>query len=93
VAYGRAFWEPLVAEVEGGESVKAVATRHGVAISALNTWRQRLRGERRTTALLPVRLSTEIGARVEIEVDGLRVVLRDAAPDYVVTLVRALGTR
>jgi transposase-like protein len=90
----RAFWEGLVAELEGGASAADVARRHRVRETTLKWWRSQLRRESRRPRLLPVvaQIPALVLRRVEIEVGG--VVLRaeeGTDVEYVAALARALG--
>src|SRR5262245_23189694 len=74
---GRAFWEQLVAEVEGGQSQAETARKHRVSQTWVGQWVKRVREERRRRPqpqLLPVRVTGGgLRRRCELMIDGVRV--------------------
>ena len=98
----RAFWEQLVATVEAGAKLHALAQRHGVNASTLAWWRTVFRREGRvaTPALLPVVVRGEASSAASgLETAAIEVVLGEAIlrvpvgtdVRYVAALARALG--
>ena len=98
----RAFWEQLVATVEAGANLHAVARRHGVNASTLAWWRTVFRREGRvgTPRLLPVVVRDEaVPAAEASSALPLELVLGGATlrvpvgtdVGYVAALARALG--
>ena len=104
MARGAAFWEKVLAAIDGGEAQAEVAERFGVSASAIRYWitqRRRVGGGclvRTTPAapsedpkFLPVQVRQSRAVRVVLEVDGVVVRLIDCGePAYVAELVRAL---
>jgi transposase-like protein len=98
---GRAFWEKLVAEVEGGERIVDVARRRGLNTGTLSWWCWKLRSESRRppragARLLPIVVrhapeTSRSDATIDVAVGGaiLRVPMGTDV-EYVATLVAAL---
>ena len=93
----REFWKQLVGEVEGGESIAAVARRHRVQAKTLTWWRWKLRGARGRSVearLLPVvvkHAEARIGSVIELRVRDVTMrILAGSDVAYVVALVDAL---
>jgi transposase-like protein len=92
--YPRSFWERLVAEVESGETLRAVASRRGVNRNTLTWWKYRVRAAPSEPNLLPVVVRSEpssVAAVVEGLVKDLVVrVAIGTEPGYVAALAGAL---
>lgn len=88
---GRAFWERLAREVEGGASRVEVAKRHGVSVGWLGKWCRRLERDSGSKAtLLPVRVVSS-SRRIELRVGDIRLSFEEGTdPGYVAALAREL---
>ncbi len=88
---GEEFWRRVVGEAEG-RSAAQVAARHGVSLSSVHRWQQKLAARVRP-AIVPLRVSeTESARRVEVRVGDVRVVFEEGTdPTYVAAVARALG--
>lgn len=93
----REFWKQLVGEVEGGESIAAVARRHRVQAKTLTWWRWKLRGRRVRsveTRFLPVvvnQAEAPVDPVLELRVRDVTIrILGGSDVGYVAALVDAL---
>ena len=91
----RPFWEKLVAEVEAGSAMAAVARRHSVRATTLRWWRTQIRKRVRASSvrIIPVTIPPFLAPERLIEMAVGELVLRvqvGTSVDYVAALVRAL---
>lgn len=89
---GEAFWRAVVVEAEG-RSAAQVAARHGVSLSSVHRWQQKLAAKART-AIVPLRVAeaAAVARRVEVRVGEVKVVFEEGTdPAYVAAVARALG--
>lgn len=92
---GRAFWQRVVADVEGGMAQTDAARKHGVSASGLGYWVRRLRREPPRPAeprLLPVRVTGVSSlSRCSLVVDEIRFEFEEGtSPAYLAAVVQAL---
>lgn len=96
----RSEWARLVARVNGGTAISAVASAAGVSVKSLSWWRWRFRREEQQTAaaspaaFLPIELrapeyATKASVEISIATSTMRVPI-GADPHYVAALMAAL---
>jgi serine/threonine protein kinase len=87
--HGQDHWKRVVGNVERGEEIVSVATRHGLSVANLATWSRLAADAKTIRSFVPT--ITAGPRRLRVELGGIRLVFEEGAePAYVAAIARAM---